>query len=80
MSNDVSRVARAIESYSQSSWVITTRRVDLPRCSIGDCLDLMSTIPDVKIGSDLYMMGTRLFVKRECKEMFFALTNNDYLA
>ena len=57
MRNDVSRIAGAIESYSESSSVITTRRVDLPRCSIGECRNLMSTIPDVKIRSELYMLG-----------------------
>ncbi|KAJ8448916.1 hypothetical protein Cgig2_030772 [Carnegiea gigantea] len=45
---------------------------DLPDCSITKCTSLLKTLPSIELGSELYMLGVRLFIK----EMFFALEDD----
>ncbi|XP_021743957.1 uncharacterized protein LOC110710003 [Chenopodium quinoa] len=77
MQNELKRIVGAIENFSQSSATITSKRTDLPRCSIGESLTLLATTPGVEIGSELYMLGTRLFVKREYREMFVGIPDEN---
>ncbi|GKV20547.1 hypothetical protein SLEP1_g30648 [Rubroshorea leprosula] len=46
-------------------------------CSIAECMTLLSSLPGVEPCDELYMLGTRLFMKREYKEMSDALKNSD---
>ncbi|XP_056686055.1 L10-interacting MYB domain-containing protein-like [Spinacia oleracea] len=77
MQNELKRIVGAMESFSQSSATVTSRRTDLPGCSIQECLTLLGVTPGVEVGSELYMLGTRLFMKKECREMFVALPGED---
>ncbi|XP_021715665.1 L10-interacting MYB domain-containing protein-like [Chenopodium quinoa] len=77
MQNELKRIVGAMENFSQSSATVTSKRTDLPGCSIGECLTLLATTPGVEIGSELYMLGTRLFVKREYREMFVGIPDEN---
>ncbi|XP_057541302.1 uncharacterized protein LOC130819427 [Amaranthus tricolor] len=51
MQNELKRIVGAMENFSQSSALTTSRRNDIPSCCIKECLDLLSTTPGVEIGS-----------------------------
>uniref|UniRef100_A0A6V7QYE8 Myb/SANT-like domain-containing protein n=1 Tax=Ananas comosus var. bracteatus TaxID=296719 RepID=A0A6V7QYE8_ANACO len=72
------RIRNAVESYnSQATCSVTSRKTDYPGCGIMECMGLLETIPGVEIGGELYMLGTRLFIKRDYREMFVALKRPD---
>lgn len=49
---------------------------DIPGCTIAECMSLLKTLPSVELGSELYMLGARLFIKRQYREMFIALEDD----
>ncbi|KAK9681958.1 hypothetical protein RND81_10G039800 [Saponaria officinalis] len=46
-------------------------------CSISECIAVLKKIPSMEPKSELFMLGTRLFVKREYREIFIALEEDD---
>ncbi|XP_020100006.1 L10-interacting MYB domain-containing protein-like isoform X3 [Ananas comosus] len=78
MHKELERIRNAVESYnSQATCSVTSRKTDYPGCGIMECMGLLETIPEVEIGGELYMLGTRLFIKRDYREMFVALKRPD---
>lgn len=53
--------------------VIEYRRRDLPRCNILEVMDVLTSLPEIVEGDELYMKATELFTKRENREMFIAI-------
>ncbi|KAK9715292.1 hypothetical protein RND81_06G155100 [Saponaria officinalis] len=45
--------------------------------SISECIAVLKKIPSIEPKSELFMLGTRLFVKREYREIFIALEEDD---
>ncbi|KAJ8438612.1 hypothetical protein Cgig2_010396 [Carnegiea gigantea] len=51
--------------------------VDPPGCSIAECISLLKSLPSVDLGSESYMLGVGLFIKRQYREIFIALEDDD---
>ncbi|GLU08756.1 hypothetical protein SLE2022_256470 [Rubroshorea leprosula] len=63
--------------HSQSSLTKTSRKTDPPRCSILECMTLLRNLPGLEQGTELFMLGTRLFIKQDYREMFVSLQRAD---
>ncbi|KAK9292865.1 hypothetical protein L1049_020846 [Liquidambar formosana] len=70
LSRQLDRLLNAIESISPAPLR------DLPGCSIQEVLDIMTAIPECPPRSELFMLGTHLFLKQENREIFVA--SGDY--
>ncbi|KAJ8449457.1 hypothetical protein Cgig2_002254 [Carnegiea gigantea] len=58
-------------------FTMTSVSNDLPGYSIAECMHLLKTLPSAELGSELYMLGACLFIKRQYREMFIALEEED---
>ncbi|KAJ8422984.1 hypothetical protein Cgig2_025009 [Carnegiea gigantea] len=76
MQSRLDRIVEATESYIPH-FTATSMSNDLPDCSIAECMRLLKTLPSIELGSELYMLGARLFIKRQYREMFIALEDDD---
>ncbi|GKU98567.1 hypothetical protein SLEP1_g11557 [Rubroshorea leprosula] len=63
--------------HSQSSLTKISRKTDPPRCSILECMTLLRNLPGLEQGTELFMLGTRLFIKQDYREMFVSLQRAD---
>uniref|UniRef100_A0A803MR63 Myb/SANT-like domain-containing protein n=1 Tax=Chenopodium quinoa TaxID=63459 RepID=A0A803MR63_CHEQI len=54
MPNELKRIVGAMENFSQSSSTVTSKRTDLPGCSIGECLTLLATTPGISSNGSAY--------------------------
>ncbi|GLT27532.1 hypothetical protein SLA2020_025190 [Shorea laevis] len=72
MQRQLDRLCDAVESYTQASITKSSRKnyQDASADSVGECMDMLTTLPGIEDGDELFMLGTRLFVKREYKNMF----------
>ncbi|KAK9126970.1 hypothetical protein Scep_015816 [Stephania cephalantha] len=68
LSTSLKHIANAIENVVPKSM-----RIDPPGCSIHDIMQLVEETPGIIRGDDLYMFAARLFLKRQCREMFEVL-------
>ncbi|KAK9671101.1 hypothetical protein RND81_12G007200 [Saponaria officinalis] len=50
---------------------------DQSDCGISECIAVLKKIPSIEPKTELFMLGTRLFVKREYREIFIALEEDD---
>ena len=71
LNKTIDRLVDVVESRSMA----TTIRHDPSGCSISRVINLLSTLPGVECGTDRFLLGTRLFLHCECREMFVALAN-----
>ncbi|KAJ8440946.1 hypothetical protein Cgig2_020488 [Carnegiea gigantea] len=69
------RIVEAAESFVPH-FTATSVSNDIPGCTITECMNLLKTLPFVELGSELYMLGARLFIKRQYREMFIVLEDN----
>ncbi|KAJ8429758.1 hypothetical protein Cgig2_001255 [Carnegiea gigantea] len=69
------RIVEAVESFVPH-FTATSVSNDIPGCTIAECMSLLKTLPSVELGSELYMLGARLFIKRQYREMFIALEDD----
>ncbi|KAJ8422587.1 hypothetical protein Cgig2_014878 [Carnegiea gigantea] len=72
MQSRLDRIVEAAESFV-AHFTVTSVSNGLPGCSIAECISLLKTLPSVELGSELYMLGARLFIKRQYREMFITL-------
>lgn len=72
MCKQINRICDVVETRSSATSYL---RLDKPGCSIDEVMELLGGIPECPPLSELYMAGTRLFLKRENREMFTALPN-----
>ncbi|XP_057963707.1 L10-interacting MYB domain-containing protein-like [Malania oleifera] len=72
-SRQLDHIMEVKEGRSSAKSSATSMMTNLPGSSIADVMELMENIPDIEPGSELYMLGTRLFMKSENREMFVAL-------
>ncbi|GLT26481.1 hypothetical protein SLA2020_015430 [Shorea laevis] len=72
MQRQLDRLCDAVESYTQASITESSMKnyQAAPTDSVGECMDMLMTLPGVEDGDELFMLGTRLFVKREYRNMF----------
>ncbi|GLT33662.1 hypothetical protein SLA2020_082280 [Shorea laevis] len=72
MQRQLDRLCDALESYTQVSITESSRKnyQDASTDSIGGCMDMLMTLPGIEDGDELFMLSTRLFVKREYRNMF----------
>ncbi|KAK9757688.1 hypothetical protein RND81_01G179400 [Saponaria officinalis] len=70
MQSQLDRICNVMETT-----VANTKISD--RSSIAECISLLKNNPLVEPRSELFMFGTRLFVKREFREIFIALEEDD---
>ncbi|GLU17289.1 hypothetical protein SLE2022_336660 [Rubroshorea leprosula] len=72
MQKQLDRLCDAVESYTEANLTESSRKnyADAPTDSVGECMDLLLTLPGIEDGDELFMLGTRLFVKQEYRNMF----------
>ncbi|KAJ8422790.1 hypothetical protein Cgig2_023449 [Carnegiea gigantea] len=75
MQSQLDRMVEAAESFVPHFTTIFVSN-DLPSCSIVEFMSLLKTLPSVELGSKLYMLGARLFIKRQYREMFITLEDD----
>ncbi|KAJ8429709.1 hypothetical protein Cgig2_004884 [Carnegiea gigantea] len=75
MQSRLDHIVEATESFVPH-FTMPSVSNDLPRCSIVECMSLLKTLPSVELGSELYMLGAHLFIKRQYREMFIALEDD----
>ncbi|XP_024043708.1 L10-interacting MYB domain-containing protein-like [Citrus clementina] len=46
-------------------------------CSIAEVMEVLHSMPEIKIKSELYLNATKIFLKKENREMFVAIKNRD---
>ncbi|GLU09065.1 hypothetical protein SLE2022_259420 [Rubroshorea leprosula] len=66
MQRQLDRLCDAVESFISTSLIESSKK----NHSIAKCMDVLLTLPGVEDGSELYMLGTRLFMKQEYRAMF----------
>ncbi|GLT47165.1 hypothetical protein SLA2020_208780 [Shorea laevis] len=73
------RLCDAIESYTQASITESSRKnyQDTSTDSVGECMDMLMTLPGIEDGDELFILGIRLFVKREYKNMFRSIKSSN---
>ncbi|GLT43130.1 hypothetical protein SLA2020_171010 [Shorea laevis] len=71
MQRQLDRLCDAVESYILASLAESSKKnYDTATDSIAECMDVLLILSGVEDGSELYMLGTHLFIKREGREMF----------
>ncbi|GLT76302.1 hypothetical protein SLA2020_479720 [Shorea laevis] len=71
MQRQLDRLCDAVESFISTSLTESSKRnYHASTNSIEECMDVLLTLPGVEDGSELYMLGTRLFIKQEYRKMF----------
>ncbi|KAJ8425557.1 hypothetical protein Cgig2_027533 [Carnegiea gigantea] len=73
--SQLDRIVEAAESFVPH-FTATSMSNDIPGCTIAECMSLLKTLPSVELGSELYMLGARLFIKRQYREMFITLEDD----
>ncbi|KAJ0980960.1 hypothetical protein J5N97_009215 [Dioscorea zingiberensis] len=74
LSRKLELICDAVESRSS----VTSKRIESkPENTIEDALAALRSIPEIERGSDLFMLATELFLKKEYREMFLALKDAD---
>ncbi|KAK9272485.1 hypothetical protein L1049_002858 [Liquidambar formosana] len=71
LSKQLDRICHAVESKA-----IVTRN-NQAGSTIRDCIEMITVIPEVNRGGELFMLGMRLFVNQNNREMFVALNDPD---
>ena len=46
-------------------------------CSITEVIEVLHNMPKIEIKSELYLNATKIFLKKENREMFVAIKNRD---
>ncbi|XP_074285178.1 L10-interacting MYB domain-containing protein-like [Silene latifolia] len=72
MQSQLDRICTVMEST-----VANSQTKDQSGYSISECITVLKKIPSIQPRSELFMLGTRLFVKREYREIFIALEEDD---
>ncbi|XP_074318427.1 L10-interacting MYB domain-containing protein-like [Silene latifolia] len=72
MQSQLDRICNVMETTATN-----TKTNDQSGCSISQCITVLRKIPSIEPKSELFMLGTRLFVKREYREIFIALEEDD---
>ncbi|KAH9617367.1 hypothetical protein KSS87_011205 [Heliosperma pusillum] len=72
MQSQLDRICSVMETT-----VTNTKMSDHSGYSIAECIALLKKITSIEPKSELFMLGTRLFVKREYREIFIALEEDD---
>ncbi|GLT43027.1 hypothetical protein SLA2020_170030 [Shorea laevis] len=71
MQRQLDHLCDAIESYATATLSESLKKnYDAHAGSIEECMELLLTLLGVEDGSELFMLGTHLFVKREDRDMF----------
>lgn len=73
LSKQLDRICDAVESRTS----VNSMRSDILGCSIQEVLNHMATMPECPRKSELFMLGTKLFIKKENREMFVGLGDDD---
>ncbi|KAK2990642.1 hypothetical protein RJ640_028831 [Escallonia rubra] len=55
----------------------TSKRSEAEGCTILDVMNILGSLPGVTPGDSLFMLGTRLFIRSEEREMFVALGDSE---
>ncbi|KAK9725943.1 hypothetical protein RND81_05G179300 [Saponaria officinalis] len=72
MQSQLDRICSVMETT-----VTNTKKSDQSGYSIAECIAVLKSITSIEPKSELFMFGTRLFVKREYREIFIALEEED---
>ncbi|GLT75477.1 hypothetical protein SLA2020_472000 [Shorea laevis] len=70
MQKQLDHLCNVVESYTFASLSESSKNYEAHVGSIEECMDVLLTLPGVEDGSELFMLSTRLFMKREYREMF----------
>ncbi|GLU09476.1 hypothetical protein SLE2022_334220 [Rubroshorea leprosula] len=79
MQRQLNHFCDAVESYNSHASLTESskKNYDSPGSSIADCMGILKNLPGVEVGGELYMLGTRLFMKRDYREMFACIPTAD---
>ncbi|GLU16125.1 hypothetical protein SLE2022_325750 [Rubroshorea leprosula] len=71
MQRQLDRLCDAVKSYATASLSESSKRnYEAHAGNIEECMEMLLTLLGVEDGSELFMLGTYLFVKREYRDMF----------
>ncbi|GLT38437.1 hypothetical protein SLA2020_126880 [Shorea laevis] len=74
MHRQLTHLCDVVESYASASLSESSKKnYETSAASIRECMELLLTLPGVKDGDEFFMLGTRLFVKQENREMFMSI-------
>ncbi|KAK9724375.1 hypothetical protein RND81_05G068000, partial [Saponaria officinalis] len=71
MQSQLDRICNVMET------TVANTKNDQSGYSISECIAVLKKIPSIEPKSELFMLGTRLFVKREYREIFIAIEEDD---
>ena len=72
MSKQLDRLCQVVESRPS----IAIRNGE-NGCSIAKVMEVLHSMPEIEIKSELYLNATKIFLKKENREMFVAIKNRD---
>ncbi|KDP27802.1 hypothetical protein JCGZ_18882 [Jatropha curcas] len=72
LSQQINRLMATVESSS-----VTSKRTDLPGCSIPEVLADLHSMPEIVKGSELHLFATDLFLSRAKREVYASLGESD---
>ncbi|GLT87390.1 hypothetical protein SLE2022_054760 [Rubroshorea leprosula] len=71
MHKQLNRLCDAVESYTTTTWSDSSKKnYETYPDTTEECMEMLLTLPGVEDGNELFMLGTRSFVKREYRNMF----------
>ncbi|KAJ9181913.1 hypothetical protein P3X46_005956 [Hevea brasiliensis] len=73
LSRQINRLVATVEGRSS----VTSKRTDLPGCSIPEVLADLHSIPEIVKGSELHLFATDLFLSRAKREVYVSLEESD---
>ena len=77
MGSQIEKMADALSTYTSKFTEPSLKSYDPLSDDISECLNMLKDLPGVEVGDEMYMLGTRLFIKKEPKAMFRALPTNE---
>ncbi|GKV35532.1 hypothetical protein SLEP1_g43788 [Rubroshorea leprosula] len=71
MQKQLNRLCDAVESYTTTTLSDSSKKnYETYLDTTEECMEMLLTLPGVEDGNELFMLGTRLFAKREYRNMF----------